>query len=76
MNTALDLLKRMLFYAQRRRRILFTIIGSAAGYAYYHYIGCFSGTCPITGNPWISTVYGALAGFLLSAPGKKQEKEE
>ena len=45
------------------------LIGAIGGYAYYHYIGCASGTCPITSNPWISTAYGAVVGAL-AAPWK------
>jgi hypothetical protein len=41
------------------------ILGAAAGFAYYHYIGCASGTCPLTSNPWTSTAYGAAVGVLL-----------
>jgi hypothetical protein len=40
-------------------------IGALAGYAYYYFIGCTTGTCPITNNPWISTGYGAVMGGLL-----------
>lgn len=53
------------------RYILFIIVGSIGGYAYYHFIGCYSGTCPITSNPYISTLYGALIGFLLTPNRKK-----
>jgi hypothetical protein len=49
------------------------IIGGGLGYAYYHFIGCQSGTCPITSNPWISTGYGALLGFVLML-GRKSKK--
>ena len=45
------------------KRILPVVVGAAAGYAYYYYVGCNRG-CAITGNPIISTVYGAFAGFL------------
>lgn len=41
-------------------------LGAIAGFAYYHYIGCASGACPLTGNPWTSTAYGAVMGFLIS----------
>jgi Family of unknown function (DUF6132) len=47
------------------KRIAASVAGALAGFAYYHYIGCASGTCPITGNPYISTAYGALLGYLL-----------
>jgi phage shock protein E len=40
-------------------------IGAAAGFAYYYYIGCVSGTCPIQTNPWLSTAFGGLIGVLL-----------
>ncbi len=40
------------------------VLGAAAGYAYYRVIGCKSGVCPITSNPWISTIYGALVGAM------------
>jgi Family of unknown function (DUF6132) len=45
---------------------LFIIGGAIAGYAYYRFVGCRTGTCPISGNPYISTIYGALMGFLIS----------
>lgn len=40
-------------------------VGLIAGYAYYHYIGCASGTCAITSKPLNSTLYGGLMGGLL-----------
>ena len=43
--------------------ILPVVVGAVAGYSYYYYVGCNRG-CAITGNPFISTAYGAFAGFL------------
>lgn len=40
------------------------VLGAMAGYAYYYYVGCLSGTCAITSNPWNSILYGALMGGL------------
>ena len=34
-------------------------IGAIAGYLYWKFIGCTSGTCAITSNPLNSTIYGA-----------------
>lgn len=48
------------------------VLGAVGGYAYYHFIGC-EGGCPITGNPWISTFYGAMMGAILLIPPKKKE---
>ncbi len=41
------------------------LVGAFAGYAYYYYIGCASGSCAITSKPINSTIYGAIMGGLL-----------
>lgn len=48
------------------RVVLFALIGAAMGFGYHRLVGCRTGACPITANPYISTAYGALMGFLLS----------
>lgn len=48
-------------------------VGMIAGYAYYYFIGCNSGTCPITSNPYISVIYGAILGYLVFDLFKKKE---
>lgn len=52
------------------KRMLPVIAGAGLGYAYYHFIGCNAGHCPITSSPYISTVYGAVMGALLAIPSK------
>jgi hypothetical protein len=37
-------------------------VGAGLGYAYYYFIGCSSGSCPITSNPWNSTIAGMVLG--------------
>ena len=54
-----------------RKRLLYSLIGSLGGYAYYHFVGCSTGTCPITSNPWVSTLYGAGMGYLLTTGARK-----
>ena len=52
------------------------ILGAALGYAYYYYVGCRTGTCPISSNPWISTGYGALFGFVLVWGSRKNKVDQ
>ena len=56
-----------------KKQITASALGAASGFAYYYFIGCASGTCVITSNPFISTAYGALLGFLLVGTFKKRE---
>lgn len=51
------------------RLVIGVVIGAGLGFAYYRFIGCSSGSCPITSNPYISSLYGALMGGLLSMQG-------
>ncbi|MBN1340628.1 MAG: hypothetical protein JXA03_14965 [Bacteroidales bacterium] len=40
--------------------------GVAGGLIYYFEIGCNSGGCAITSNPWMSAFTGGLLGYLLT----------
>lgn len=42
------------------------VIGGTAGFLYYYFVGCASGTCPITSNPYGSVLYGSLMGALIA----------
>lgn len=39
-------------------------VGAIGGYVYYSLVGCASGHCAITSNPFNSTIYGAMMGGL------------
>jgi hypothetical protein len=43
------------------------VLGASGGYLFYRFVGCKTGSCPITGSPWLSTLYGAFLGFLFAA---------
>lgn len=53
--------------------LLGILLGAIGGYAYYHFVGCASGTCPITSKPLNSTLYGAVMGALLLNSFEKEE---
>ena len=50
------------------RRIAFAAVGAALGFAYHRMVGCRTRACVLTANPYIATAWGALLGYLLSAP--------
>jgi hypothetical protein len=41
------------------------VVGATAGYLYWYYVGCLSGSCAITSSPVNSSLYGGLMGGLL-----------
>lgn len=43
------------------------VLGGGLGFAYYKFIGCSTGTCPLTSHPVISTIYGAVMGALIAS---------
>lgn len=47
--------------------IIGAVIGGALGFAYYKFIGCPSGACPITANPYSSVIYGAVVGLVVGS---------
>jgi hypothetical protein len=51
-------------------------IGGLAGFLYWKYVGCLTGTCAITSNPLRSTIYFAVLGALLIGLFKKEKNVE
>jgi hypothetical protein len=54
--------------------LLGVVIGALGGYLYWLYIGCSSGSCPITSSPLLSSLWGAIMGGLLFSIFKREEK--
>lgn len=52
------------------------IVGAIAGYLYYFWIGCNTGSCPITSQPVNSTLYGAMMGGLFFSMFTQQNAGE
>jgi hypothetical protein len=42
------------------------IAGAIGGYIYYTQVVCVTGGCPLTSNPFITVLWGALMGYLLA----------
>ncbi len=53
------------FFKRNILTISGVLIGSIAGFLYWKFIGCGSGTCYIQSNPVRMTLCGALMGGLL-----------
>ncbi|MCY1720482.1 DUF6132 family protein [Prolixibacteraceae bacterium Z1-6] len=65
------------FVIKYKWKIVGTVLGAIAGYAYYYFIGCNSGTCPIQSNWHTSTLYGGLIGYVfVNSPKKEKPGEE
>ena len=47
-------------------------IGALAGFLYWKYVGCLSGTCSITANALNSIIYFAILGAILFGLFTKQ----
>ena len=42
-------------------------VGAAIGFAMYRFVGCKTGTCPITASPWTSMlVWGMIGAFAVT----------
>ena len=70
MDKILDILKQNWLY------LAGAFAGGVSGYLYWYYIGCASGTCPITASPTMSIIWGAVMGSLLFSLFKRETKNE
>jgi hypothetical protein len=48
------------------RILIGVVIGGALGFGWYKLVGCSTGACPLTSNPFISTLYGMTVGALVA----------
>jgi hypothetical protein len=52
------------------------VLGSVAGFLYWKYVGCLTGTCAITSNAYRSSIYFGIMGAVLFGLFQKQKVEE
>lgn len=43
-------------------------VGAGLGWGIYRFIGCRTGACPLTSNPWTAMIMWAVLGALMAAP--------
>lgn len=56
----------MVIFLKKNAWVLVGILmGALAGYLYWKYVGCYSGSCVITSKPVNSAVYGSVMGGLV-----------
>jgi hypothetical protein len=58
------------------KNIIFTVLGALCGFLYAHYVGCITGTCPITSNRFVATVFFSFFGYILSIESKSKKEEK
>ena len=64
--------ERLLKY---RLEIAGLLLGAIAGWCYWYFVGCASGTCFITSKPLNSAVYGSVVGMLMLSLFKKEKRK-
>lgn len=66
----------MNFLKKHGLTLLGVALGALGGYLYWHFVGCASGTCPITASPVNSTLWGAVMGGLVLSFFEKKPRAE
>ncbi len=64
------------FIKKHKLGLIGIVLGGILGYAYYHFIGCNTGTCAITSKPINSSVYGMVMGYLILSTFEKTKENK
>lgn len=56
--------------------IIGVVLGAIGGFVYWKFVGCSTGTCPITSIWYNTTAYGAVMGGLLAGMIKSEKPKE
>ena len=74
-NKGISKIKANLTKPNTIKNIVGLIIGAVGGFIYYRTIGCTSGGCAITSNPYMSMLWGGVMGYLLADIFKIKDKK-
>lgn len=66
----------MKLFIQHKLLIAGILLGAISGFLYWYFIGCNSGSCAITSNPYNSTIYGSVMGGLILSIFKKDKSDK
>lgn len=58
------------------RMLIGLLVGGILGYAYYHFIGCRGGSCPMWADPVRSTLIGIAFGGILFFDTSSKSRQE
>lgn len=76
----ITLLKMKNWIISYKKNFVVSIIGAIAGYCYWYFVGCASGSCAITSVWYRTAIYGAVMGWLVSdilfKPKVEKSKED
>ena len=50
--------------------------GGIGGFIYYKTVGCSTGACAITSNPYLTIIWGSLLGYLIGSSFNKTDKNK
>ncbi|MFW5805837.1 MAG: hypothetical protein ACOCVX_04840 [Bacteroidales bacterium] len=68
------------FFKKHKFAILLTLAGLVAGWLYYYYVGCLTGTCPLQKLWYYDMALGGLLGMvvgdLIDARIKKRKPKQ
>lgn len=56
------------FSRSHLRTLAAAVLGAGLGAAYAHFIGCRTGSCPITSSVWSAGLYGLAVGAIAGWP--------
>ena len=61
------LLKERIPMTPLLQSILGAVAGAAVGFLVYRFVGCKTGTCPITASPWTSMLVWGIVGAIAAS---------
>ncbi|MGB8932108.1 MAG: DUF6132 family protein [Anaeromyxobacteraceae bacterium] len=58
------------------RTLVGVVAGAIGGALYSHFIGCRTGTCAITSNPWRAAIFFGIVGAIALTPSAPPRARE